>query len=92
MGKSPSSSRRPAATSGSGTTSPSDPAAKDALIAELRYALACARDTDNIFDLIRICDDALALPRNDRALIRHDLEWIREIDRLKALLDNKSIP
>lgn len=60
-------------------------AAKDAHIAELRYALACARNTDNIFDLIRICDDALAIPHDETALRRHDFSWIRAIEKALAL-------
>lgn len=58
-------------------------AAKDAHIAELRFALAEARSTDNIFDLIKICDDALAIPHDEAALKRHDCNWIKEINRLK---------
>jgi hypothetical protein len=55
-----------------------------AVIDRLRYALATARDTDNIFDLIKICDDALAVRPNDRELRIHDINWIREIDKYKA--------
>jgi hypothetical protein len=59
-------------------------ASKDAHIAELRYALAEARHTDNIFDLIKICDDALSIPNDEAALKRHDCNWIREIEKLRA--------
>ncbi len=56
----------------------------EAVIQRLRYALLCARNTDNIFDLIKICDDALAIKTDEKELARRDFAWLAQIKRMKV--------
>ena len=56
----------------------------EAVIQRLRYALITAKETDNIFDLIKICDDALRIECNENELKRRDFAWLAEINRLKV--------